>query len=290
MASFVLHIEPVMTGLDTRVTVEGADWEQPLTFFLSELDNNAIFLPPGSYAVSVARAGLMPARQQVTITTPGDTLEITLSLKLRPPSTPTPAPTEPSFPRRAWAGAWSGVGGVVLVSGAPMLAVGLGRSSSTPAKCSMDAPSTDRCRADLARSTMLGAAGGGFLGSGVGVLIGGLTGLARTQRQRRTAWIVETSVGGLATLTGAILLGVAARSFNGINNNADPDAPAWGYDFRVSLLPSERGFFSGAVLLGAGVGLGTSALLGLVSPKLLARSDRAQARWHLQADGFRLEF
>lgn len=288
-----LQIQPVSAEFDTRVEIERADWPEPLAVFVSELDASdgraRLALPPGSYIFRAARAGLTPTQRAVTIDAAGDTVSVTLSLRSRLPPPPSP-PKEAPFPSRRWAGGWGGAGGAVLVIGAPMLAVGGRRSQATQPNCPASPQTIDRCRADLASSNMLRAAGGAFLGSGLGLLLGGLTGLAPRSDQRRKAWTAEAAVGGVAALSGIILLGVASRSFNRINNDTDPAVPAWGYDFRVSLLPSERGFFSGAVLLGLGFGLGTSALLGLVSPKWLARSARVQARWHLHADGFRLEF
>lgn len=290
-----LNIDPSSGDLDTRVEVQRADWEQPLTVFLSELETMdgraSLSLPPGSYIIRAARAGFLPTQRAIVVGAAGDKVPVDLSLRSVPPPPPPPATQhEPQFPTRRWAGAWGGAGGAMLLIGTPMLAVGGWRSWATAPDCSMTTQTIDRCRADLASSTMLQAAGGGFLGSGLGLLIGGLSGLAPGADQRRRAWTAEAALGGVASVTGLILLGVTARSFNRLNNNIDPEVSPWGYDFRLSLVPSERGFFSGAVLLGAGLGLGLSAVLGLVPPKSLSRAQRAQLQWQVQPDGFSLKF
>lgn len=287
-----IRIKPAAAEGDFQVTVECLDWDEPLKLFASELDQQdghpIVRLSPGAYTITATRAGLVPARQEFVISAAGESVSIALSLRPHP-KPKTEKPTEPRFPTRAWVGAWSGVAGAAFIAGLPTLLVGRSRGIRTPSACDDSIEAIDRCRTALAAATMMRASGVGLLGAGAGVLIGGLSSLAPTTRQRRIAWTVETSLGGALLVAGAALFGTARGSFNAINNSTDPELASWGEAFRLRLYPSERNVIVGGALLGAGLGLGLSAALGLASPRF-ARTPSNRARLHLEPDGLLLSF
>lgn len=291
LGTIVIQVAPRFRDGDVRVTIQRPAGEPPIIAFLSELDQKddhaILLLPPGKYAITAARVGHLPGRQEFSIAAAGDTVSVFLPLMLRPPPPKLIAPEPPKFPSRVWAGAWGGIAGGVVVVGVPVIA---GATAQMPGFCPPHAQAIDNCRSDAAKWTMVQAGGSGMLGAGVGFMIGGLTGLAPVDRTRRVAWAAETGVGGALATVGVVLLAVAQRSFNQVNNSTDPTAEPWGPRYDAALAPSSRNFMAGAALLGTGVGLAVSAALGLASPKFLHKSPATTARWGVQPDGFSVQF
>jgi hypothetical protein len=287
-------VEPSPGDGDIRLTIEREGGGEPAVTFLSTLEQRdgrpILRLPPGRYIITAARVGYLPTRSEFAIEAAG-TVSVSISMKLRPRPAPQPlGPKEPEFPRRQWAAIWGGIGGGAVVVGVQLVVVGTRRSSDLLDQPIVGAAAIDSARADLARGTMLRAGGAGTLATGLGLMVGGLSGLAATERARKAAWTAEVSVAGVLMVVGAGLLGTAASSFKVINNSTTPTQDPWGPAFESRLTPSMRGVISGAALLGAGVGLGLSATLGLVSRKLLRPKPGVAARWQFQADGLTVSF
>lgn len=119
------------------------------------------------------------------------------------------------------------------------------------------------------------AAGAGLLGTGLGVATGALGTFFKKSRARRIAWSVDIAVGG--ALVGASFFGgLAGAAFNRAGQHpVSPDALA---------APLAQ-HTAAAALLGLGLGLATSATLGLVLDRV---DTRARLRAHLGPTGLAL--
>ncbi len=268
---------------EIRIEVQRLDREEsPLSLPLSALataeDGAALWLDPGRYRVT-ATDGVNSATHDLDVTAGGDATLVALSLRPRPALLPLkrpPAPPPPAarFPRRVWLAETLVLGTASMVAGLVMVPLGVSHTNRQLAiDTSMCRPgdALARCRDGYAEATTLRGAGAGLLGAGFGAVIGGLTGLGRRDRPRRIAWSVEAGLGATLTVVGAAVLARGLREFNSRNTDAGPDAALWDSRFAPTATSYVRTYSSGAGLLGLGVGLGVTAVVGLVVQRVTSR-------------------
>lgn len=227
-----------------------------------------VTLDPGRWLVELRRGDHTVAR----------TVEVQPDLRII--SLEEPAPPQPPPPStRPFRLAGLITGGNLALIGTIMLVIGdrnmreIVGALSPPTTCSTIAA----CRSSLAASGELRAAGAGLLGAGLGISVGALGTYFSRPRARRIAWTVDLALGG-ALIASSFIGGLAGAEFNRVNQ-----AEATG---NALLSPIDR-HSAGAAMLGLGLGLATSATLGLV----LDRSDtrrRARLRAHITPTGLAL--
>ncbi len=154
------------------------------------------------------------------------------------------------------------IGGLLLAFGPR----GLGKRGRLADDCDADngVYPTAKCRNDLGRHTLVAGIGGGVLGWSAGMITGGLLGLMRDHRRRRTAWFSTLALGG-ATLVGGVLvtsLGASRfKEFNGAANTSTWTDPT----YQDGVSRGARLYLAGAPILGLGVGLLVSSIAGLAA-------------------------
>ncbi|WP_434422238.1 hypothetical protein [Nannocystis pusilla] len=159
---------------------------------------------------------------------------------------------------------WGSAGAAAVVVGASLLGVGQGRWSSRldrPVEgCQAGDPlfAIETCRRELGAAGTLRSSGAAVLGVGVGALVGGLVARVKEPRKRQVGWIVAASVGGLASIGGAVALGLGAQAFDR-QNDTDP----WTADERRAVNGAGARHTVGAAFLGLGLGSLASAATGL---------------------------
>lgn len=195
---------------------------------------------------------------------------LTLEVRVDAAAAPAPQvldlrPRQDTHGLRRFALGWSVAGGAGLVLGAGLLGGGQRQWSSrhdAPIEgCQAGAPNypLPACRDALAGAANLRAAGAGLFGVGAGALAGGLIALAPDPRGRRLGWTVTASVGALATIGGAIALGLGARSFADHNDRSE-----WTPDERQAVARAAATHTVGATFVGLGAGALASSITGLV--------------------------
>ncbi len=227
-----------------------------------------VTLDPGRWLVELRRGDHTVAR----------TVEVQPDLRII--SLEEPTPPQPPPPRtRPFRLAGLITGGSLALVGTVVLV--LGDRNVRPIVTALSTPlcsDTAVCRSSLAASGELRAAGAGLLGAGLGIGVGAFTALAARPRARRIAWTVDLALGGALIASSFIGGGVAGAEFNRANQaKAIDDA----------LLSPITRHSAGAAMLALGLGLATSATLGLV----LERSDtrrRARLRAHITPTGLAL--
>ncbi len=218
-------------------------------------------LDPGPWRVRVDEPGLAPIDVLIEVSErPGPALQ----LDLRPPADGLPQPQ-----RRRLVGALVGLGGVMLAGGA---GVTLGYEF-TRLRPALAGGCNDElfCNATLAAATTGRSVGTALTGAGVGVLLGGLTGLLKDPRQRRRAWIFELVLGGAGIAGGSFAVALAARGFEA--ESASP--AAWGDPEHMRTLNLRAGQHSlAAAGLGLGSGLVFGAAAGLIRTRIYHQRQR----------------
>lgn len=266
-----------------HIARESGDLRPDLLFPVSSSGGSGsltLELDPGLWAIRAQGPGYRTVEQRVQVSK-GAKLEVALQVSLAPRPIPGGATSasdlEPQTVKKITLGV--GVaGGVIAVTGAAVTVIGglrvrsvgdLGAAGETP---------LDRTR-NFATSLRIREAGVVVLGSGAGVIAGGLTWLIKDPKQRRTAWIAEAAVGGAAIGAGIVGLFVDPRtkSFNLENLPSVADtADEWNTHYTRHRRSVGHTFSS--LTLGLGVGLTASALTGLIlqrtlRPKVQVSSD-----------------
>jgi len=240
-----------------------ARWDE-----LREGGTATLGLDPGPWVVTIARPGYLDARLEVT-SAKGQVTTLAADM-IKAPRAALVTPEERRR-RRSWAIAAPLIGGAGIVSGAAVVAVS-GRNSDAVLKdmsCGPDA-SVAGCRRPVAIWTERGGGGAAALGLGAGVLVAGLTGLARDEGVRRRMWTAEAIAGGAAAGAGVATLAYGTTYF--VTANADEHWVGEAID-RGELL-----YTAGFGLVGAGLGLAATAAGGLVADALQHRRGR-RAAW-----------
>lgn len=283
---------------EIRVTAEpelqsGEPIRTPWTALEERDGGRVLWLDPGRYRVTIRGGGQLTAMRPLTVVAGG--AEIVLNVSLVAPVVPVapPPPPPPLFPRRPWFAATGSLGGVNVLAGLSMLSVG-----SLRAKRQLDASEASckpidelgRCREAFTAAVTLQGAGAGILGAGMGVLAGSLTALVPDPNRRRLVWKIEAGIGGGVSLAGAVLLGVGLRNFNHLNTNASSAALLWGEEYRDKVSERANQYFVGAWLVGVGIGLGTTAALGLLVQRLVPIKTAVAVRWQVRPQGFAIAF
>ncbi len=294
----LLRIVPAIADGEASVVArheadERAPIQTPIASLKERAGGRVLWLDPGAYQVTVRVEGRLPATRSVTVDV-GTTELVFNALLQRPVATPAPPPPSPPpappFPRRRWLALTGAAGGMQVVTGLSMVALGWVRSTQQldmgAANC-MPILALDRCRDRLARGVTLRGAGAGLLGAGLGTLVGGLTALVPRPARRELAWKIEVGVGGGMLLAGAVLLG-GLRGFNHLNTDASPDALLWEARFKNGAIGSAGWYALGGGLVGAGIGLGASAALGLLVQQLVPA--RSAAAWPVRSQGLAIAF
>lgn len=254
---------PGKVGLVAQyVARESGDIRPDLPFSATPGAATKIQLDPGVWMIRAEGAGYAKTEQRVEVIRGGQpaiTLEVALAPKVVedvPPAVGPRAATDvpPAAARRAMIGL-AVSGGVVAVAGVAVTAVGqvgVGKA----AECS---GSNVDCLIELGGGLRTRGLGSAVLGTGAGLLTGGLTWLIRDPKRRRTAWIAEAAIGGVGLVAGMILVPLATRNYN-----EDSNARAienWG-DFHDAHR-REAGNAVGSALVGFGAGALISAGTGL---------------------------
>lgn len=230
-----------------------------------------IQLEPANWILRAQGPGYAPAERRVAITrTAEQQVALTLTAAAAqsgavPASEPTETEVPPDVARKLQIGLAVG-GTVVGAVGVAVLAVGAvkrksAENCSTAATAEVSADeATGACRESLMLGLRRRDAGAGVLGAGVGVLVGGLTWLARDSKQRRAAWIAEATIGGLALVGGAVWLQTSSSAF--ITANTAKTAEPWPDHY--AKYGGAGGHAASAAIFGLGAGLITSAVTGLI--------------------------
>jgi hypothetical protein len=210
-------------------------------------------LDPGAWRLQVDEPGLAAVDVLVDVTRqPG--LEVRLDL--RPPAEGAGLPLAQ---RRRLAAVLGGIGGV-------MLAVGAGLTASWelgPVRRTLARPSCDdrlACQRDHAVAVGVRSGGTGLLGAGAGALLGGLTGLVRDPRRRRSLWISELVLGGAGVVGGSFAVALAAHGFDEQNDAGR----AWGdpeYVRTIDLRGDQHSIAAAGLGLGSGLAFASAAAL-----------------------------
>ncbi len=128
---------------------------------------------------------------------------------------------------------------------------------------------------ELQRPTSAGAA---VLGTGVGLLAGGMTGLIANPRRRRTAWIAEAGAGGALLIAGLVVRNVGVRAQNRLRNEVGQ------HDGWLSFLGNASLITTMDLLAGIGAGAVLGASSGLLLEHLAKqRASRRMSIRHLRA-------
>ncbi len=225
-----------------------------------------IALDPGPWLVELRRGAWSVAR----------TVEVGPDLHELSFAEPAPANSPPAPRTRSLRISGLVTGGSLVALGAGLLGAGEWRlRQNIAALHDIDTCSpASGCTQSLDGATWR-AAGAGLLGAGLGVATGALGTLFKRPRARRIAWSVDIAVGG-ALIGSSFFGGLAGAAFNRAGQYPESlDALA---------TPLAR-HTAAAALLGLGLGLATSATLGL----LLDRADtRARLHAHLSPTGLAL--
>lgn len=218
-------------------------------------------LDPGPWRVRVDEPGLAHIDVLVEVSErPGPALQ----LDLRPPADGLPQPQ-----RRRLVGALVGLGGVTLAGGAGVT-LGYEFTRLRPTLAG-DCDDERFCNATLAAATTGRSVGTALTGAGVGVLLGGLTGLLKDPTRRRRAWIFELVLGGAGIAGGSFAVALAARGFEA--ESASP--AAWGDPEHMRTLNLRAGQHSlAAAGLGLGSGLVFGAAAGLIRTRIYQQRQR----------------
>lgn len=229
-----------------------------------------LVLDPGPWVVTLSRPGYLDARLELT-SAKGQVTTLAADMT-RAPRTLVTTPEERRR-RSSWAVAGSVIGGAGIVSGAALAGVS-GRNCDAVLQdmsCRQDA-SVAGCRRPAAIWTERGGAGTASLGAGVGVLVAGLTGLARDEVLRRRMWTAEAIAGGAVAGAGVATLAYGTTFF--VTANAtEPWVPE-------AVDRGEALYTAGFGLVGAGLGLAATAAGGLVVDALQHRRGR-RAAWRI---------
>lgn len=244
---------------DDEALVLRARWDE-----LVESGAATLVLDPGAWTVSIGRPGYVEA--QVEIASAKGQVTTAAADMTR---TPRPSSTQPEERRRrrGWAIAGPVIGGAGIAAGAALVAVS-GRAASEVFRdmsCGTSAGVAE-CRRPAAIWTERGGGGAAALGAGVGVLVAGLTGLASDERVRRWLWTTEAVAGGLMAGAGVGLLGHGTSYFV-TANRSEPWSGA-------AVARGEGLYTAGFGLVGASIGLVTTAAGGLIADALQHRAGR----------------
>ncbi|PCC69906.1 hypothetical protein SAMN02745121_08158 [Nannocystis exedens] len=231
-----------------------SDVRPDLTIAVRPGERTVLSLDPGVWQVRVDDPRFEPVQREVRVEA-STTAPAVLELRQR----------QDARVLRRFALGWGVAGAAGVVVGASLLGVGQGRWSSrldAPVEeCQSGAPlfAVEACRRELGAAGTLRSWGAAVLGVGAGALIGGLVARVEEPRKRRVGWIVAASVGGLASIGGAVALGLGARAFDR-HDGPDP----WTADERRAVDGAGAAHTVGATFLGLGLGALASSVTGLV--------------------------
>lgn len=263
-----------------------SDIRPPLRFAAEQASGTqrarVVDLDPGEWKVRVEVPGYEAAEEVVRVeggAQPVVALALVPAMRAHAGNAGVPDRVRKKFVQGA-----SVAGGLVLVGGAAALAVGqvkFGQSFAAPeTSC---APDQLDCRAALASAGTLRGVGAGLLGAGVGGAVAGITGVIRAGKPRRTAWIAEAALGGVAALGGAVWLGLSGKRFTEANSRGDV---GWGDAGNQALASRFAAQHTAATaVVGFGAGMLVGGLGGILLERSFARGPRSLARRGLKVGG-----
>lgn len=255
------------TLLARHVARESGDIRPDLPISASAGTPIKLALDPGTWTLHAQGSGYVAAEQRVEVArsgSPAISLQLTRAPVAEAPdgngdtvAPPRSTDVSPQVVRRTALGFGIG-GGVVAVAGIAVLGVG---ASGIKNAGDCDESDPGRCVADLRNGLLLRDLGAVGLGSGVGLLVGGLTWKLRDARARRTAWIAEAALGGVASVVGMVLMTVTFKSFNAANDVSKISA----WDPHYQDYKQSAGHAASSAVFGLGVGtlVSAGASLGL---------------------------
>ncbi len=242
-------------------------------------------LPPGAGAVRVVMLQLDPGEWRLQVDDPGlANIDVLIQVK-RQPGEPVrldlrPPPGSLGLPRRQQlrlVGVLGALGGAGIVTGVGLTVLDeFANVRPTLARPASECVDKLACRHAIADAFTGRSTGASFIGAGAGLLVGGLSGLVRDPRSRRTLWIAELAVGGAGVVGGSFALALAARGFD--EHNVVEDRP-WGDPAYVQAI-DRRGdqHTIAAAGLGLGSGLAFAAAVGLIRTRIHVQRQRLQSR------------
>lgn len=265
-----------ITVVAQHIARESGDLRPELLFSATPGAPLELQLDPGSWTIRAQGPGLVTVEQRVDVLKGGKGA-VALRLEIAPvepkggaalPVAPREVP--PKLIRQLELG-FGITGGLAAVTGIAVLAVGAGKVGKT-SKCADD--TFESCVKDLRDGVRVRDFGVMAFGGGVGLVTGGLTWLSKDPHKRRTAWIAEMAVGGVALVGGAVLTTVSSEKFSVANDTGKIDVWSEHYNARRHSV----GHAMGGFLFGMGAGLLTSAATGFaVQKKHLGKDLRVDA-------------
>lgn len=240
--------------------------------------NIAWQLSPGSYTLSASAPGYLPIERTFTVTDK----PLALDLEFLPETEPGVPPHKKNPPTRRdpWVLGPGIAGGITAVAGAVVLGVGASHWSRALGRYGEYAGTNpadwNTASANLIKSWTLSGTGAGLLGGGIGLGLGavGMHFAPRLTRQK-PLWGAGLGVGAVLAVAGGLLIG---RSGLGLQNTQSAHAANF-----TTLGPDAPDAYAGknhhiglsAALLGFGVGLGVTSVLGLVRPSSASSIKKA---------------
>lgn len=235
-------------------------------------------LDPGAWTVRVEGPKYQKQERRIDVVpgTPG-TQEFTLAVAIAPtptvPDGPPQAREVPADVARKLKLGFAVSGGVLMAVGVVLPIVGGLQQvkddelkSIAECKANSGADGLAQCGDDWRAPYRLRDGGLAVLGGGVGLLAGGLTWMAKDPRKRRAALLAETAVGGVAFVGGLVSLRFSVKQFNERNWAEDGD-----------IAPKMGGHAAAMTLIGFGIGMVSSAAVGLAVQRKSVGSLRAGA-------------
>lgn len=277
-----------------HIARESADLRPDLLFPVSPSDGSAsltLELDPGLWAIQAQGPDYRTVEQRVQVNKGANLDEVALQVSLVPRPLPGGENVAPDLAPETVKKVTVGLGiagGAIAVAGTAMVIVGGLRVRSVGDFETAGGTPPERTN-NFSASLRLREAGVLVLGSGAGVVAGGLTWLIKDPQRRQIAWIAEAAVGGVAIGAGVAGLFVSPVSFNRENIPSIADtADEWGTHYQRHHRSVGHAF--SALSVGLGAGLAASALTSLIlqrtmRPKLQVNPDIGPNRAALVLSG-----
>lgn len=248
-----------LTLVAEHVARESADLRPELLFPVTPGAKTVMQLDPGVWVLRASGSGLVTAEERLELGQ-GPTAAVTLRLTRAPvvpdPGTgvvgPAPPAEVPADTRKGLKLGFGIGGGVVAAAGVAMVIAG---AVGVRGLDDCIDESEKYCADRLATRLTIRDIGAMGLGGGLGLAAGGLTWLADDAGTRKKVWIAQAVVGGVAVISGLVLMPITAKKFNTTNFG--------GSDNHLER-PAADGHAAVTALAGFGMGALLSSVTGLI--------------------------
>lgn len=249
--------EAVAAGVDVTLTREGdAPRSERVTAPAAMWE-----LPSGAYRLSARAAGFQPVDAAFAV----EREPLALDVRFVPAQTdPQPQPA----PRRGWVIGQAVAGGVLLVGGIALLAVGSGNWRTTLTRYGQYA-GADRddwftASDNLFISWKTYGAGAGLLGAGVGLGFGAIaTSFESKLKRPRILWGAGAGVGAALAIAGGLVVGRAGAGLQATQQDHASRFDALSAGAQDDFAGANHRGGAGAAMIGLGAGLVLAGILGL---------------------------